>query len=382
MLHKFKKFDLSIFVILVLFMVFSTFLVYSATLHDPKIEFNLEKTIIIYVLSLIAFFAACLFDYRMLVKASPYLYITGVILLVAVWKFGIERYGARGWFSLPGGLDFQPVELFKLILIITLAAYISRRKGEALELLRDVIPIGVIVLIPFLLVVIQPDLGNAIIFISILVGMYWIGNVRLIYVLSGIVIVVGGLYLFLYLFQTYHDPITAYFESKKLGHWVERINTFVNPDEASMDSKWQVMNSMRAIGSGGLTGEGYLAGTSIHSNFIPVAYTDAIFVVVGEEFGFVGASLLLLMYFVLIYRMILISIYSNNYSGSYIIIGIVSMLVFQIFENVGMMIGIMPLTGITLPFISYGGTSLLINMLAMGLVMSIRMHDDVPLEEA
>jgi rod shape determining protein RodA len=380
-LHKFKKIDISILVILLLLMVISTFLVYSATINDPKIQLDLKKTIIIYIISFIAFIGASMLDYRLFVKISPYLYGTGILLLAAVYQFGEERYGARGWFSLPGGLDFQPVELFKLILIVTLAAYMARRQGESLELLRDVIPIGVIVLVPFLLVVIQPDLGNAIIFISILVGMYWIGNVRMSFVLIALVLVAGGLYLFLYLFQTYYDAIYKFFYDKDLVHWVQRINTYVNPDKASSDSKWQVVNSMRAIGSGGLTGEGFLKGTSIHSNFIPVAYTDAIFVVVGEEFGFVGASLLLLMYFVLIYRMILIAIYCNNFSGSYIIIGIVSMLVFQIFENVGMMIGIMPLTGITLPFISYGGTSLLINMLAMGLVMSIRMHDDIPLED-
>lgn len=381
MLHKFKKIDISILVILMLLMVVSAFLVYSATLNDPKIQLDLKKMIVIYIVSFVAFIVASMFDYRLLVKISPYLYGTGILLLAAVYKFGEVRYGARGWFSLPGGLDFQPVELFKLILIITLAAYIARRQGESLQLLRDVIPIGVIVLIPFALVVIQPDLGNAIIFISILVGMYWIGNVRMTFVIIALIAIAGGLYLFLYLFQTYYDGIYKYFYEKDLVHWVQRINTFVNPDKASSDSKWQVVNSMRAIGSGGLTGEGFLKGTSIHSNFIPVAYTDAIFVVVGEEFGFVGASLLLLLYFVLIYRMILIAIYCNNFSGSYIIIGIVSMLVFQIFENVGMMIGIMPLTGITLPFISYGGTSLLINMVAMGLVMSIRMHDDTPLEE-
>ncbi|MNI59933.1 Rod shape-determining protein RodA [compost metagenome] len=142
------------------------------------------------------------------------------------------------------------------------------------------------------------------------------------------------------------------------------------------DKKFQVENSIRAIGSGLLEGEGYLKGTSIHSNFIPLAYSDSIFVVIGEEFGFRGSALLLLIYFLLIYRMILISIQSVHLSGAYIVVGVASMFVFQIFENVGMLIGVMPLTGITLPFISYGGTSLLINMLSLGLVMSVRLHQD------
>lgn len=382
MLHKLKKLDVPTIVILVAFMVISTFLVYSATLNDGEIKFDLPKMLIIYVISTTAFLVTSIVDYRVLIKSSRYLYGFGVLLLVVVYFFGTIKYGARGWFSLPFGFDFQPVELFKIILILVLAAFLAKRKGETLELIRDVFPIGFITLVPFILVVIQPDLGNAIILVVIVLGMYWIGNIRLSYVIISITVTVGSLYLFLFLFQTFHDQFIHFFEAIKLpAHWMDRINTFVDPEAASRDSKWQVENSIRAIGSGSLTGEGYLNGTSIHSRFIPVAYTDAIFVVVGEEFGFVGASCLLLMYFVLIYRMILIAISCQNYSGSYAIVGIVSMLVFQIFENIGMMIGIMPLTGITLPFISYGGTSLLINMTSMGLVMSIRLHDDILLEE-
>ncbi|TVY11908.1 FtsW/RodA/SpoVE family cell cycle protein [Paenibacillus cremeus] len=382
MLHKFKKIDVPILGILIAFMVISTILVYSATVSDPDIHISLAKMIQIYIISFIAFITVSSVDYRFVIKGSYYMYIAGLLLLVAVLKFGKTINGAQGWFSLPMGLDFQPVELFKIILIITLATFIARRKGESLQLIRDVVPIGVIVLIPFILVVVQPDLGNAIIFIVILLGMYWIGNIRLSYVLIGVLVIGGSLYGALYLYQHFQEPIVTFLKAHHVpNHWIDRMNTFVNPTEASRDSKWQVMNSIRAIGSGSLSGEGYLKGTSIHSHFIPVAYTDAIFVVVGEEFGFVGASCLLLLYFVLIYRMILISIYCNNFAGSFIIIGIVSMLVFQIFQNIGMMIGIMPLTGITLPFVSYGGTSLMINMISMGLVMSIRLHDDKLLDE-
>jgi rod shape determining protein RodA len=381
-LHKFKKIDVFIIGILLAFMTISTFLVYSATLSDPDIHISLTKMIQIYIISLVAFIVVSAFDYRLILKSSYYLYIVGIVLLAAVLKFGKTINGAQGWFSLPMGLDFQPVELFKIILIITLAAFIGRRKGESLELLRDVIPIGLIAFIPFMLVVIQPDLGNAIILLVILLGMYWIGNIRLSYVVIGVAAIVGALYGFLYLYQHFQEPIVHFLKDHHVPkHWIDRIDTFINPADASLNSKWQVENSIRAIGSGSLIGEGYLQGTSIHSRFIPVAYTDAIFVVVGEEFGFAGASCLLLLYFVLIYRMILISIYCNNYAGSFIIIGIVSMLVFQIFQNIGMMIGVMPLTGITLPFISYGGTSLMINMISMGLVMSIRLHDDKLLDE-
>jgi rod shape determining protein RodA len=172
-----------------------------------------------------------------------------------------------------------------------------------------------------------------------------------------------------------------YLEANDMQKWVhrlDRIQTFVDPDSASADAKYQVANSMRAIGSGSLFGEGFKQGDSVQKGFIPYPYSDSVFVVIGEEFGFVGASLLLLMYFLLIYRMIYIAIQVTDRVGSFIIVGIVSMYVFQVFENIGMLIGIMPLTGITLPFVSYGGSSLLINMLSIGLVMSIQVHQEKP----
>ncbi len=376
MLDKLKKIDLPIVILLLLFMIISTMLVYSATVDHPTISISIKKNLLIYAAGLIGFIFMTLFDYRLLSKIAVYLYITGIVSLVAVYFFGARIHGARGWFELPGGLTFQPAELMKLILIITVSVWLGRRGGERLELTSDVVPVGLLVLLPFVLVLIQPDLGNAIIYLIILLGMYWIGNIKYTHVLIGTAIVAGGLALFLLLFQHYHDPIEAFLGNMGFGHWVARIDTFLDPGSVSRDAKFQVENSIRAIGSGGLSGEGYLQGSSIHSNFIPYAYSDSIFVVVGEEFGFRGAALLLLMYFLLIYRMILISIQSQHLSGSYMVVGVVSMFVFQIFENVGMLIGVMPLTGITLPFVSYGGTSLLINMLSIGLVTSVKVHQE------
>ncbi|MCS7458721.1 FtsW/RodA/SpoVE family cell cycle protein [Paenibacillus doosanensis] len=376
MLHKLKKIDIPIVVILLAFMVISTLLVYSATLDDPNIVFDMKKIVTIYIIAILAFIGVTFADYRALVKISPYLYITGLALVAAVYKFGMEINGAKSWFSLPGGLLFQPAELMKLLLIIGLAAFLARREGDPLFFWKDVVPVGAIVIVPFVLVLIQPDLGNAIIFLVVFVGMLWIGNVKYFHFLIGVALAVAGLMLFLYLFVHYHDPIKTFFTEQGKGHWVARIDTFIDPDSATKDQKFQVDNSIKAIGSGGLTGEKYLQGTSVHRHFIPYAYSDSIFVVLAEEFGFVGSSVLLLLYFILIYRMILISIQCGDKAGAYIIVGVVSMFVFQIFENVGMLIGIMPLTGITLPFISYGGTSLLINMVSIALVMSIRVHQE------
>jgi rod shape determining protein RodA len=220
---------------------------------------------------------------------------------------------------------------------------------------------------------IQPDLGNAIIYLVILLGMLWIGNIRYNIVIVGTASVIVAGVLGVILYQVFHQELATFVPS----HWMARIDTYLNPENASADAIYQVLNAQVAIGSGGLFGSGYMNGDSTKNGFVPFPYSDSIFVVVGEEFGFFGASVLLLMYFLLLYRMILIAMKCQDLAGRYIVIGVVSMFIFQIFENIGMMMGIMPLTGITLPFISYGGSSLLINMAAVGLVLSIHANPDL-----
>ncbi|WP_127588010.1 FtsW/RodA/SpoVE family cell cycle protein [Paenibacillus koleovorans] len=381
MLEKLKKTDWFMISILVVFMVLGTFVVHSATSRDSLYSHTDMKNLINYGIGFFVCISAMLMDYRLLVKGALYFYIFGVGLLVAVYLFGADIHGSRSWFELPAGFNFQPAELMKLIVIVAVAAYIGRRNGEQLKLWTDVIPIGFIVFIPFALIIIQPDLGNAIIFIVVLLVMYWIGNIKYLHVLIGLVLIVGFIVLFFYFFQLYYDQLVEYLRANDMNKWVHRLNriqTFIDPSSATADARYQVDNSMRAIGSGSLFGEGFMKGDSVQKGFIPYPYSDSIFVVIGEEFGFVGSSFLLLLYFLLIYRMIYIAIQCTDRVGSFIIVGIVSMYVFQVFENIGMLIGIMPLTGITLPFVSYGGSSLLINMLSIGLVMSIHVHQEKP----
>lgn len=389
MLHKVKRIDWSIILILLAFLVISTMLIYSATMDTKYAGFH-KNNVVYYGLGFACLFVVSMLDYRWIVKTSVYSYIIGILLLIGVFSpLGKVYFGARGWYEIPViNMSFQPAELMKLLLIITIAAYMARRNGEKLELLRDVIPIGLLTAVPFGLILIQPDLGNAIILIVILLGLYWIGNIKLLHVLLGTAIVAGAVAGFIYVFTTYHQPITDAMSKAGVGHWADRFDTFLdisNDNESAQERKdkdRQAKNSQIAIGSGNMLGDGFTQGTSIHANFIPVAYSDSIFVVVGEEFGFVGAAVLLVLYIIMIYRMIIISMETTDLAGSYIIVGIVTLYVFQIFENIGMLIGLMPLTGITLPFISYGGTSLLINMLAIGLIMSIRTHQEKPLDYA
>lgn len=377
---KLKWIDWSIVVILGLFMVISTLTIRSATMNSTVFQGMEYRQLINYALGFIVLATAAMTNYRLLVKNAIYLYVLGVLSLVGVYFFGVIINGARGWFQLPG-FALQPAELMKLFLIIMIAYYLSRRGGEPLRLVEDVLPTGLIAFVPFALVLIQPDLGNAIIYVVILIGMFWIANVRYVHVLAGIGIAVAFIAGVIFLLTAYHDPIEVFLEEHNSGHWMERVDAFLYPEEASDDETYQQRNSKRAIGSGALFGEGYMEGDSVQKGFIPYTYSDSIFVVIGEEFGFLGSSVLLLLYFLLIYRLILISIHSSDQSGAYMIIGIVSMFVFQIFQNIGMFLGILPLTGITLPFISYGGSSLLINMFCIGLALSIRVHVDEPLDE-
>jgi len=380
LLRKLKQLDVIIVLILLVLMLISTLLVQSAMLYNTRFEIPLWKILLIDGVGLLAFIGCSLFDYRLLLRIWPYLYGLGIALLLGVFFFAGVKNGAKGWFQLPFGLDFQPAEFMKFVLIISIAAWIGKRNGERLSFKSDVLPTGLLVFFAFVIVMAMPDMGNAAIYLVILIGMYWIGNIKYTHVLIGIVAIVVLLGSAYFIYDTYYDAIheavkpVGEEKGSKFYHWIGRIDAFLYPETASKDDTYQIDKALLAIGSGGLTGEGYMQGALIRQ--VPYTYSDSIFAVVGEEFGFRGSAILLLLFFVMIYRMILIAIQTPERSGAYIIIGIVSMFVLQIFQNVGMLINVMPLTGITLPFISYGGTSQIINMIGMGFVMSVKIHQD------
>lgn len=341
------------------------------------------KTIIYYAIGFIIMLGVALFDYRLLLKKWFIWFGITILLLMGVFFFGVKINGSLGWYKLPlGGMTFQPAELTKITLIFALAQWLGKRRGDALTFTKDLLPMGMLTFIPFLLVFIQPDLGNAIIYLVILLGMLWIGAIKYRHVLIVLFIMVSFVTSIYISFTVFNKPVKDFFFYKiEKKHWYDRINTYINPEEATDDNKYQSKYAKIAIGSGRLSGDGYMNGQLKQRKFISYAYSDAIFVVIGEEFGFQGSVILLLLYFLMLYRMIFIASQCYDFQGAYIIIGIVSMFVFQIFEHIGMMIGIMPITGITLPFISYGGTSLILNMISIGLVMSIRIYQEkYPLE--
>ena len=380
MLAKLKRIDWLIVFVLIGFMGISYFLINSAIYTNLRYQNSgmATKTLYVYGLGFFVMLITAFINYRFVMKIWYVPYIIGIGLLIAVRYYGIELNGARSWFEITDGLTFQPAELMKILLVLAIAGFLAYRKGEPLRLLQDVTPVGVISFIPFALVLMQPDLGNAIIFVVIVIGMLWIGNLRYLYVVISLAVGVIFLTSFLYVYNNYHEDIYAYLDERDKSHWMDRIDTFLDPESASNDARYHVENAQIAIGSGGLLGDGYKQGNSIHNWTVPLPFSDSIFVVLGEEFGFIGSAVLLLLYFMMIYRMILAAIQCDDLTGALIITGIVSMFVFQIFENIGMLLDIMPLTGITLPFISYGGTSVLINMLCLGIVQSIRVHKEEP----
>jgi rod shape determining protein RodA len=367
-----KKLDLVIIAILICFMVISTMVIYSATNNTKYAGLHLNN-LIMFIAMFVPMLALTILDYRALVRhLSVYLYIFGILLLIFVMFKGMNINGSQRWINLYV-MQFQPSELAKVFVILLLAKMLEKRSGQSLRFIRDIIPMVVIVGIPWLMVMNQPDLGTSIVFVCILIGMLWIGKIRIKHGLIGLALIVGVI-----------SSITAlYFVNQPLfnkivkPHQLHRIQTFLNP-ASDPDQSYHVVNSMKAVSSGELLGEGYLHGKMVQSGFIPYDYADSIYVVIGEEFGFVGSAVLLLLYFLLIYRMIRIAMESDDLAGMYLVIGVISMFTLQIFENIAMHTGLMPLTGIALPFISYGGSSLLTNMLSIGLVLSVKVHQTKP----
>ncbi|WP_138495832.1 FtsW/RodA/SpoVE family cell cycle protein [Paenibacillus pinistramenti] len=374
MINKLKKMDWAIVAILALFMVLSVILIHSGIAGWKDFKGADKRMAIYYIPGFIAFFGMALLDYKILVKYYLYILGLGLLLLLLVIFIGGSINGAQGWLKIPGGLSLQPAELFKLVLIITLTALLVKRHKAKLSFWKNVVPLSLVTMVPFGLVMAQNDIGNGLSYLVILLGLLWIGNLKYSHTLIILVVFAAAIVVGIKSYISFHDQIQASLAGTSKEHWLDRIDPWLLPDIASKDASYHTHNAKIAIASGGMFGKGYMKGDFVQSSRVPYTYSDSIFVVVAEEFGFVGCSVLLLLYFIMIHRMILISLEAKERSGPYLIVGVVAMLLYQIFENIGMFIGIMPLTGITLPFISYGGTSLLINMASMGVVMSVRLH--------
>jgi rod shape determining protein RodA len=320
---------------------------------------SVKKQAVAWVVGILLLAGIALVDYRLAKVYAPILYAgTLALLLLVRTPLGSAAKGAQRGFYV-GGFQFTPSELSKVALAIMLAAFLSELKSSELSL-RDLLRASALALIPMFLVFIQPDIGTTIVLAAIL---------------GGVVVVAGAKARHLgVLAATAVLLIAAAFQMGLVKDYqIARLTCFASTcsNEQATYNKEQ---SEIAISSGGIAGTGYLQGTQTNLGFVPEQQTDFIFTVIGEEFGFVGASILLLLYGLLLWRAIRIAMLSKDKFGTYLAAGIASMFAIQMFVNIGMTVGIMPITGIPLPFVSYGGSSLVASYLAVGILLNIHMR--------
>jgi rod shape determining protein RodA len=325
----------------------------SATIHTKFAGAHVKQ--IYWVMGgVVGMFLFSLLNYQALLEKVHWMYIAAIGSLVAVMLFGQKYLGARRWIKMPGG-HFQPSEWVKLILILAVAKYFADMHQRELTW-TDFIKAGAIVGVPMLMVLAQPDLGTALTYMPIAIMGLFLGGLRAKQAL--IVLILAGLMM----------PLAWH---KLKPYQKDRLVSFIEPEADKQGSGYQVIQSLIAVGSGGLWGG---TGTQTHLSYLPVPQTDFIFAAFAEEHGFVGALGVLLLYFIVLMRLTQNAQTAPDRAGTFVVMGVVAVLSFHILVNVGMVVGFMPVTGIPLPLMSYGGSSVLFMFLALGLVMNVRMR--------
>jgi rod shape determining protein RodA len=345
--------------------LFGAVIIYSATRgrlllagEDP--HYYLKRQLIFLVVAGLVYVGVSLVDYRKLEHVATLLYVGTVLALLAVLSpLGTNQLGASRWFSLGGPFQIQPSEFATLVLIIAVATYCARRP-EGL-VFRDVVRMVLMSAVPILLVFKQPDLGTAIVLSVILLVLLAAagvpGRVLLLLTVGAVLVVVAATDLGLV-----HQ------------YQIDRLTSFIHPNAASAANTYNVNQAKEAIASGGMFGNGLFHGTLTNLAYVPEQQTDFIFSAIGEQLGFVGAGLVITCFGVLAYRILRTAQMARDQLGRLLCAGIFALVVFSVFENVGMNMGIMPVAGIPLPFISYGGSSIVVFMAAMGLVTSVHIR--------
>jgi rod shape determining protein RodA len=320
----------------------------------PALNNPALKQLIWVVIGFFVFMFILNVGYRRILSFSYFLYAAVIILLVAVLIFGRQRLGAQRWLHL-GPFNIQPSEFTKLFLIFTLAYYLGRRHDRVLRIRNFLVPFF-LTAIPAVLILKQPDLGTALVLFPILISMLFIYGIRIKYIAGFLLAGLVSLPVLWNMLRPYQK---------------QRLLVFIKPDMDPLGAGYTIIQSKIAVGSGRLLGKGWLSGTQNYLNFLPERHTDFIFSVVGEEWGFIGSAVLLTLYFLLISRMLRILDATENVYGRILVAGIATMLFIQVIVNIGMTIGIFPVVGITLPLISYGGSSLLTTFVGIAIVLSV-----------
>jgi rod shape determining protein RodA len=362
----FRSFDnlLNFAVIGLLFI--GTLLVYAGTRewfrsYDLDPEYYLKRhTLNILIGSLLAY-GTTLIDYRLLRAYTPIIWLASVIGLVIVLipGLGSEINGSRAWISLPGGFQFQPAELAKIAIIVGIAMIMADRENahdDPNDL--DVLKALAISAVPVLLIVAQPDLGTVLIISAAILAMIGASGAPSRWVIGLLILAVLGVF-------------TAIQTGAVSQYQIARLQSFVDPSADPQATGYQLRQSRITIGSGGILGKGLFNGPQTNGRFVPEQQTDFIFTVAGEELGFIGCSVILALYLLFFIRAFAICRRSSDLFGRLVCIGVIAWFSFQAFENIGMTMGLMPMTGVPLPFLSYGGSSMFANLIGVGLLQNV-----------
>lgn len=354
------RFDYLLLVTSAMLVVYGLVLIHSAsstTFDGPLTSFvnPVARQALFAIISLGIMFAISQLDYHYLTHYAWLLYGIGILALIAVLLFGNEEYGSTRWFDL-GIIQVQPSEFAKLATILLLARYFSEHGGDAREL-RALVMSLIIVVPAALLVFIEPDLGTSVVF-----GAIWLGVVIIAGVNRGHLLVLGAAFFAVL-------PFAWTFALD--DYQVERISVLVNPDESPLDAGYNVIQSQIAVGSGQIFGKGLMNGEQTQLRYLKVPTKDFIFSVLGEELGFAGALALFLLFIVLLMRIIRAAQIAGDAAGQLIAVGVAMLILMQAFINIAVNVSIFPVTGIPLPFLSQGGSSLMSMFIALGIVQSI-----------
>ena len=317
-----------------------------------------------FILGLIIFFLVIFFDLRLIFGYAYVIFFLSIISLVIIPFFGIESNGATRWINI-AGISLQPSEFVKYTLILALAKYFHSINNDSSFIKTLIIPL-IITIVPVLLVITQPDLGTALIILLGGISLFWISGLNYKYFIVGVFSILCSLPLLWQYLKDYQK---------------DRVLTFFNPERDPLGNGYHIMQSKIALGSGGIFGKGYMEGTQSHLNFLPEMQTDFIFTMLGEEFGFIGTLLLLLIYAALIMISIRLALKSRSLFSKYLSLGVCNVFFIYVFVNIGMVTGLLPVVGVPLPFISYGGSSMLAVMFGFGLLMNCYINRNIIIEK-
>ena len=343
-------------------------LVWSASRADLASESDpqsyLKRHLINIGVALVLGFIASRINYRLLRAYTPVVYVASMILLLVpfVPGLGVTIAGARAWIDVPFGLTIQPSEFAKITVILMMAALLSERRDREEEpSAQDVLLALVVAAIPTAIILVQNDTGTVLILAAVSLSIVAVSGVPTRWLVG----LIGA-------------AILGVLASIQLGllqeYQVDRLTSFINPDDDVSASAYNANQARIAIGGGGLDGYGLFEGPQTQGNFVPVNESDFIFTVAGEELGFLGSALLIVLMAVILWRAVLIAWKADDLYGRLVATGVAAWLAFQMFENIGMTLGIMPITGIPLPFVSAGGTSMMATWIALGLLQTVRLH--------